>query len=1263
MSTAWTRQHCASIRVGSRRTLRVMSGVVIASLALSRGATVLPATAAADVMGPTLMSLAMTPASINTATADATVVVTARLTDDLAGLSTGGAVPISTIELRGPGGAQFARGYFSQAQRVSGTALDGVYRTSLAVVHSSEPGTWLATIVLTDAANNATTYSPANLAAAGFANSVQQAGAGDNQAPNVVSMAVSPNAIDTSLSAATLTFSARIVDGLAGVSNGSTAPISQLVMQGPTGSHRISANLAQRVSGTALDGVYAGQVSVPRFSEQGQWSILTFTVYDNVGNSRTFGPSDFVGTAFAASFQQSGVGDINAPSVAGFTISPSIVDTSSSSGSITMRARLTDNFSGVASGITDSPSRLTFRSPSGSQQLVATFGIAQLQSGSELDGWYVFHATLPQGSEQGTWTLLAARLVDAAHNAVVLDATEWAQLSYPAAFDVRSDGTPSAPLSVLASPTSSPTVASVSWLEPAITGSSAVSSYTITASPGGLNVAAPGTANTASVVGLTVGVMYTFTVHATNLAGNGGESAESNLFIAGGAPDIAAPSLVNLSIVPIAIEATSGPASITVDLSATDDVSGLADGTDPLALSHLSLQQPDGSAGPTVSFAAAQLIAGTAAVGTYETHLTLPQGSMVGTWTVGSLTLVDGVGHSAVYQSSALSALGASTAFVITDAGTPGPPLAVSATAGDQSASVTWASPANDGGSPLTAYTVISVPGNITVSTSPSATTVMVTGLQNGTSYSFVVRATNAIGTGVASAQSNTVIPGNVDQTAPQLLGMSVAPTVLASSSTTQSVVVTAHISDAGSGVADAGTYSSVLFVDPIGADAGRVDFAPSSLVSGTMYDGDYSATLTVAAGAPSGTYPISAVVLIDRAGNQVTLNSAQLLAAGFPTGFSISDPIPTDTPPDAPTAVSAAGGDQSADVSWTAPVGLGTGGALTSYTIVASPGGVATTVDAALTSATVGGLTNGVSYTFTVTAANATMTSAASLPSNAVVPGGADLVAPTLGTLFASPGTVDPTNGPVTVTVNLHVDDDASGMSDSPPSSFVVRSPSGVMTTYTFSSADRVGGDAIHGDYAIPIVLTNADEFGIWSIDSVVLNDVAGNAVTLDAAALSPFTARTFEVAVVPVLPRVPTAPTNVVVAQIAGGVTVSWVAPSDSGTSAVTKYSVVETNSGIVTDVVDGTTSLFIPNGVLPLNVPWIFEVSATNADGTSELSIPSDAIVTANSSGPTRSCLVGIAAQPGMSAASSGTVHRCVHIGWSLRRRPRFWSRRVR
>jgi protocatechuate 3,4-dioxygenase beta subunit len=93
----------------------------------------------------------------------------------------------------------------------------------------------------------------------------------------------------------------------------------------------------------------------------------------------------------------------------------------------------------------------------------------------------------------------------------------------------------------------------------------------------------------------------------------------------------------------------------------------------------------------------------------------------------------------------------------------PSAPLAVSAVAANGAAAVSWSAPA-DGGSPITSYTVTASPGGRTCST--ASLTCTVTGLTNGTAYSFVVRATNAIGTGLASAQSNTVTPSSAPSSA-----------------------------------------------------------------------------------------------------------------------------------------------------------------------------------------------------------------------------------------------------------------------------------------------------------------------------------------------------------------------------------------------------------------------------------------------------------------------------------------------------------------
>jgi hypothetical protein len=90
-------------------------------------------------------------------------------------------------------------------------------------------------------------------------------------------------------------------------------------------------------------------------------------------------------------------------------------------------------------------------------------------------------------------------------------------------------------------------------------------------------------------------------------------------------------------------------------------------------------------------------------------------------------------------------------------------PLNIQATAGQAQATVAWAQSASDGGSPITSYAVTASPGGATCSQSgPSGGQCTVSGLIDGTTYTFTVTAANAIGTSPPSAPSSPVVPRSV---------------------------------------------------------------------------------------------------------------------------------------------------------------------------------------------------------------------------------------------------------------------------------------------------------------------------------------------------------------------------------------------------------------------------------------------------------------------------------------------------------------------
>ncbi len=435
--------------------------------------------------------------------------------------------------------------------------------------------------------------------------------------------------------------------------------------------------------------------------------------------------------------------------------------------------------------------------------------------------------------------------------------------------------------------------ASVAFTAPASDGGSPITGYTVTSNPGGLT--GSGTGSPITVTGLTNGTAYTFTVTATNAVGTSAPSAASNSVTPAtipGAPTIGA--------------ATAGNAQATVSFTAPTSNGGSAI-TGYVVASSPGGITASGSASPiTVS----GLTNGTAY-----------------TFTVAATNAV-GTGPASAASNS------------VTPATTPGAPTIGSATAGDGQASVTFTPPASNGGSTINGYTVTSSPGGITAS--GAASPIIVTGLTNGTAYTFTVTAANAVGTGPPSAASNSVTP-SVAATLPgaPIMGTAVAANAQAT------VSFSAPASNGGSPITSYTVTSSPGGVTATGAAS---PITVLGLTNGTAY------TFTVTATNAIGTGPASA------ASNSVT----------------------PATTPGAPVIGSATAGNGQASVSFSAPASDG-GAAITGYSVTSSPGSITGT--GSFSPITVTGLTNGTAYTFTVRAINAMGAGPPSSASNSVTP------------------------------------------------------------------------------------------------------------------------------------------------------------------------------------------------------------------------------------------------------------------------------------
>ena len=467
-------------------------------------------------------------------------------------------------------------------------------------------------------------------------------------------------------------------------------------------------------------------------------------------------------------------------------------------------------------------------------------------------------------------------------------------------------------------------------------------------------------------------------------------------------------------------------------------------------------------------------------------------------------TLRDGAGNN---MNLVLNNVGSTAAVLVDGLTVPDAPTIGTATAGNAMASITFTAPANNGGTAITAYTATASPGGASGSCAgPAACAITVNGLTNGSAYTFTVTATNAKGTSVASAASNAVTPKG-EQTItfanPGAQNFGTTPTLTATSSAGAGYAVS--FSSATAGVCTITTGGTLTFVT--------------------------SGSCTIDADQPG----------------DAAVNAATTVSQTF---------IVNAVVPGAPTIGTATAGNTQASVTFTAPVSSG-GAAITSYTVTSNPGGL--TGSGAGAPITVNGLTNGVAYTFTVTATNSAGTSAASAASNSITPASPQTIT------FANPG--------------------AQTYGTSP--TLTATSDSGL--TPTFSSS-TTGVCTITSGGVLTFVTA-----GTCTINA----DQTGDSSYLPAGQVS----RSFTVN-----PAVPGAPT--IGTAVAGDTqaSVTFTAPVNTGGTSITGYTVT-TNPAHVPPV-NGAASPIVITG-LTNGQGYTFTITAENVAGSGPASVASNSV----------------------------------------------------
>lgn len=650
----------------------------------------------------------------------------------------------------------------------------------------------------------------------------------------------------------------------------------------------------------------------------------------------------------------------------------------------------------------------------------------------------------------------------------------------------------------------------LSWTIPESDGGSAITDYQIQSSlNGGVSwtvvADAVSPATSATVTGLVNGTTYTYRVAAITSYGLGAWSTPSSPVMP-----------MTVPTAPTALAGVRGDSSVALTWTAPADNGGAAI-TDCVVEFRLTTSA------------------------TWSTFAHAP--------TSASAITVTGLtnGESYEFRVRAVNAAGNSplsnVAGALVPMTTASAPQNLVGTFGDSKVTLAWQTPASNGGGVISDYLIqyrearVGTPWTTVPHTASTATSIVVTGLANGTPYFFRVAAVNPVGFG-ATAVTKPITPMTIPG----------APAIVSATPGNASVNLVWRAPGNNGG----GAISNYIIEYKV--DGPSVTWTRFPRVAS-------SATTANVTGLANGTSYLFRVTAVN--------------PAGIGPASNTSDPVMPVTVPTVPLAVVAVGGDKQARLTWSAPASNG-GLPVLDYIVEHRAAGAATWTTfadgvSAATSGTVTGLTNGVTYTFRVTAKNSFGSSAASAESSPVV-------------VLGLPGVPSAPVATAGVRAEVHLawtaPTETGGVALTDYRIEYRRTTDTAWTSHPHTASPAAGivinGLSTGSTYVFRVSAVNSLGAGLASAIS--------NAVTVIAA---------------------PTQPTGVVARAADKVVNLSWTAPATSNGAAITDY-VIEMRKStdaawtVYGDSVSAATTAVVAN--LVNGTTYAFRVTAKNGAGLS-------------------------------------------------------------